>query len=106
MAAGRLSRKVGTLTDVPGDARPVRSRAMPRYVVERTYTVHLDDMPAVGKRSRQVRNEHFPEIVWEHSHVVLDDEGRVKSFCVYDAPSQEIVREHASRLGEHYVDAI
>jgi hypothetical protein len=79
---------------------------MPRYVVERTYSVDLDGMPAVGKRSREVRNEHFPQIVWEHSHVVLDDNGTVKSFCVYDAPSVEIVRGHAAQLGEHFVDAI
>jgi hypothetical protein len=49
----------------------------------------------VGRRSREVRNEYFPEIIWEHSHVVVDDSGTVKSFCVYDAPSEEIVRGHA-----------
>ena len=79
---------------------------MPRYVVERTYTVDLDAMPAVGKRSREVRNGRFPEIIWEHSHVVLDANGTVKSFCVYAAPSEEIVRGHAAELGEHHVDAI
>jgi hypothetical protein len=75
-------------------------------VVERTYTVDLEMMPSVGTRSRQVRNAHFPEIIWEHSHVVLDEAGTVKSFCVYDAPSLEIVRAHAAELGEHHVDAI
>ncbi len=79
---------------------------MPRYVVERTYTVDLDEMPAVGKRSRQIRNAQFPEIIWEHSHVVLDDEGTVKSFCIYDAPNQEIVRAHAGQLGDHEIGAI
>jgi hypothetical protein len=79
---------------------------MPRYVIERTYSVDLDAMPTVGKRSREVRNEQYPEIIWEHSHVVLDEDGTVKSFCVYDAPSIDIVRAHAARLGQHYVDAI
>jgi uncharacterized protein DUF4242 len=79
---------------------------VPRYVVERTYTVDLDAMPLVGKRSREVRNEHFPEIIWEHSHVVLDDDGTVKSFCVYDAPSPEVVRAHAVELGQHNIDAV
>jgi hypothetical protein len=36
-------------------------------------------MPEVGRRSREVRNEYFPEIIWEHSHVVVDDSGTVKS---------------------------
>ena len=44
--------------------------------------------------------------MWEHSHVVLDNDGTPKSFCVYDAPSEEVVREHAERLGDHFVNAI
>ncbi|HEV8249102.1 MAG TPA: nickel-binding protein [Gaiellaceae bacterium] len=79
---------------------------MPRFVVERTYTVGLDDMPAVGKRSRMVRNDGFPEITWGHSHVVVTDDGTVKSFCIYGAPSAEIIREHADKLGWHTVNAI
>jgi Protein of unknown function (DUF4242) len=77
-----------------------------RFVIERTYTVGLNDMPAVGKRSREVRNEGFPEITWEHSHVVVTGDGTVKSFCVYAAPSEEMVREHADKLGWHEVNAI
>jgi hypothetical protein len=79
---------------------------MPRYVVERTYTVDLNAMPAVGRRSKQIGRARFPEIVWEHSHVVVDDAGTVKSFCVYEAPSTEMVRAHAGELGEHFIDAI
>jgi hypothetical protein len=77
-----------------------------RFVVERTYTVGLADMPAVGKRSREVRNAGYPEITWEHSHVVVDDDGNVKSFCIYEAPSVEIVRAHADELGWHTVNSI
>ena len=79
---------------------------MPRYGVERTYTVGLDEMPIVGKRSRQIGTTGFPEIIWEHSHVVLDDDGTVKSFCIYDAPSTEMVLDHANQLGEHTVNKI
>ena len=79
---------------------------MTRYLVERSYTVGLDDMPAVGRRSREVRNEHFPEIIWEHSHVVVDDAGAVRSYCVYEAPSEEIVRGHAEKLGAHEILSI
>ena len=79
---------------------------MTRFLVERRYEVGMERMPEVGKRSREVRNEHFPEIMWEHSHVVLDDTGAVKSFCVYDAPSEEMVQEHAQALGMHDVLSI
>ncbi len=79
---------------------------MPRYVVERTYTVDLDSMATVGRRSREVRNASYPEIIWEHSHVVVDASGTPKSYCVYDAPTEEMVREHASLLGDHFVQQI
>ena len=79
---------------------------MPRYVIERTYTVDQADVPAVATRSKRLARDHFPQIVWEHSHVVLGTDGTPKSFCVYDAPSEEIVREHAERLGDHSVNVI
>lgn len=63
-------------------------------------------MPTVGRRSRQVAEEQFPDIVWEHSHVVVDDAGVVKSYCVYDAPSEDVVRSHAALLGDHDIEAI
>ena len=39
--------------------------------------------PAVGRRSREIVEDELPEITWEHSHVVVDDEGKVRTFCVY-----------------------
>ena len=79
---------------------------MPRYVIERTYTVDESGVPVVATRSKQLARDHFPEVVWEHSHVVLDGDGTPKSFCIYGAPSEEVVRAHANRLGDHSVDAI
>jgi hypothetical protein len=79
---------------------------MPRYLIERTYTVDEAEVPVVATRSKQLAQDHYPQIVWEHSHVVVDRDGTPKSFCVYDAPSEELVREHAKRLGDHSVDAI
>ena len=63
-------------------------------------------MPTVGRRSREVIEEQFPEITWHHSHVVVDEEGAVKSFCVYEAPDVETVRRHAELLGNHVVDHV
>ena len=79
---------------------------MPRYLVIRKFEVDADEMPPVGRRSRQGIENHFPEITWEHSHVTIDDDGLVRTFCVYAAPDEQTVRDHAGYLGKHQVEAI
>jgi Protein of unknown function (DUF4242) len=79
---------------------------MPKYLIERTYDVGEEEMPEVGRRSKRIAAEQFPEIVWEHSHVVVDEDGTLKSFCVYVAPDEEMVRRHAALLGQHVVDRV
>jgi hypothetical protein len=79
---------------------------MPRYLIERTYDVEEEEMPEVGRRSKQIATDYFPGIVWEHSHVVVDARGTPKSFCVYFAPDEETVRRHAEMLGAHIVDNV
>jgi hypothetical protein len=78
-------------------------RTMPRYVIERVYdeAVH-NKMDEVGARSKSVAAEHFPDITWEHSHIVSDESG-IKSFCVYEAPNTERLHEHAEKLGNNEV---
>jgi hypothetical protein len=76
---------------------------MPRFLIERVYSVEMDGLPTVATRSKAIGHHRFPEIVWEHSHVVVDDDGTPKSFCVYTAPSEEMVREHANALGDHSI---
>jgi Protein of unknown function (DUF4242) len=78
---------------------------MPRYLIERTFEVDENQMPRIGRRSNQVISE-LPGIVWEHSHVVMDEQGNVKTFCIYEAPNEEIVRKHSAGLGEHALDRI
>ena len=67
---------------------------MPRYVIER-------DLPGIGKSSPQelraisqrsvdVLHSLGPAIQWVHSYVVDD-----KIYCVYNAPSADMVLEHA-----------
>jgi hypothetical protein len=86
--------------------RERRISAMPRFLIERTYTVDMDMLPEVATRSKAIGHHRFPEIVWEHSHVVVDENGTPKSYCVYAAPNEEMVREHASLLGDHFVQEI
>jgi uncharacterized protein DUF4242 len=76
---------------------------MPRYLIERSYTVDADSLQPVAVRSKAIGHHRFPEIVWEHSHVVIDDHGTPKSFCIYAAPNIEMVREHAELLGDHTI---
>jgi Protein of unknown function (DUF4242) len=79
---------------------------MPRFMIERTYTVTADQLPEVATRSKAIGHHRFPEIVWEHSHVVIDENGTPKSYCVYAAPSEQMVRDHADLLGDHFIQEI
>lgn len=80
--------------------------AMPRYLIERTFSVTEQEMQEVGRRSRAIALDRFPEISWEHSHVVIDEQGNVRTFCVYEAPDESTIRRHAEYLGQHRVDRI
>jgi uncharacterized protein DUF4242 len=80
---------------------------VPRYVIERDFgQVGEDEMQEVAARSKAIGVEHFPDIQWEHSHVCSDDSGAIRSFCVYTAPAQERLREHAEQIGGHVVTQI
>jgi hypothetical protein len=80
---------------------------MPRFLIQRNFGAKDDEeMQDVGTRSRRVIAERTPDIVWEISHVVANDRGEILTFCVYQAPSIDRIREHASLLGDHHVDMI
>ena len=79
---------------------------MPRYLVVRTFDVGEEEMPEVGRRSNEVIAGSYPQIVWEHSHVVVNEDGQVMTYCVYEAPDEETVRNHAVDLGRHTLDAV
>ena len=80
---------------------------MPRYLVDRAWDP-MDEaaMSETAAMSARLIEAQFPDIVWEHSHVVMDDEGTVHTFCVYAAPTIERVREHAGALGQHKIKSI
>jgi hypothetical protein len=79
---------------------------VPRYLIVRAFDVLEEEMPKVGRRSRQLVERDFPAITWEHSHVVVEDSGAVKTYCVYAAPDEETVRSHAVALGSHTVELV
>jgi hypothetical protein len=72
---------------------------MPRYIIQRNLgPVTLADVQAAGLRSKQVREAQFPDLTWEHSHVVQTKQGMM-TFCVYSGPSVERVKQHAAAAG-------
>jgi hypothetical protein len=73
------------------------------FLVERHFSVGEDEMKAVGQKSRRLIEEDFPQITWHHSHVVVGDDGKVRTYCVYEAPNEEAVRSHSQALGLHDV---
>ncbi len=77
---------------------------MPRFVIERDFgRVGDDEIQEIAARSKVTGIEQFPDITWEHSHVVADADEVIKSFCVYSAPSAERLHEHAGAVGGHEV---
>jgi hypothetical protein len=79
---------------------------MPRFMIVRSFDVTEPEMGGIGRRSRELAEDEFVGLEWEHSHVVVDDEGKVKTYCVYAAPTEEMVRQHSTRLGSHQIDAL
>jgi Protein of unknown function (DUF4242) len=71
---------------------------MPKYVIEREIPgagrLSSEELQAVSQKSCNVLSELGPQIQWVHSYVTDD-----KIYCVYIAPSEELVREHARRGG-------
>jgi len=52
------------------------------------------ELREVSLRSLQTLNAMGPQIQWLHSYVTED-----KVYCIYLAPDEETVREHARRTG-------
>jgi hypothetical protein len=59
-----------------------------------------EDLEAGEARSKQVGDEEMSQdIRWIRSYVVRESDGRLGTFCVYQASGPEKIREHAARAG-------
>lgn len=71
---------------------------MPKFVIEREIpgAGKLTDaqLQEISRKSVNVLREMGPEIQWLHSYVTGD-----KVYCVYLAPDEATIREHAKRGG-------
>jgi len=71
---------------------------MPKYVIEREIPgvgeLTPDQLQAISQKSCAVLSSLGPQIQWVESYVVND-----KIYCVYIAPNEELIREHARQGG-------
>ena len=71
---------------------------MPKYVIEREIPgagkLSPEQLKAISQTSCGVLSKMGPEIQWVQSYVTTD-----KIYCVYNAPNEEMVREHAKQGG-------
>ena len=71
---------------------------MPKYVIEREIpgvgNSPAEALHAVSQTSCSVLRELGPQIQWLESYVTDD-----KIYCVYIAPNEDMIREHATRGG-------
>lgn len=71
---------------------------MPKYVIERDLpgagNLTSDQLQAISQKSCGVLKNLGPQIQWVHSYVTQD-----KVYCIYIAPNEKLIREHATQGG-------
>ncbi len=71
---------------------------MPKYVIEREIPgagkLSPAELKAIAQTSCGVVSKMGPQIQWVHSYVTGD-----KIYCIYNAPNEEMIREHARQGG-------
>lgn len=71
---------------------------MPKYLIERELpgagALSADKVEAIARKSVEVLTSMGPAIQWVQSYIVAD-----ALYCVYIAPSEEVVRKHACAGG-------
>jgi hypothetical protein len=71
---------------------------MPKFVIEREIPgagkLSPKDLQGISHKSCSVLQNLGPQIQWVESYVTDD-----KIYCVYIAPNEEIIREHARQGG-------
>jgi hypothetical protein len=75
-----------------------QEKTMPKYVIEREIpgagSLSPQELQAISQTSCGVLRKLGPQIQWVHSYVTDD-----MVYCVYIAPNEEMIREHASQGG-------
>lgn len=71
---------------------------MPQYLIERHIPgiekMSDEELKSVARKSNRVLADLGSEIRWIHSYIVNG-----KTYCVYVAPDEELIKEHARMAG-------
>jgi hypothetical protein len=71
---------------------------MPKYVIERNIPgagrLSAEELQAISQKSCGVLRAMGPQIQWVQSYVTAD-----RIYCIYIAPDEKSIREHAQRGG-------
>ena len=71
---------------------------MPKYVIEREIpgagNLKPQELQAISQKSCGVLRSLGPQVQWVHSYVTQD-----KIYCIYIAPNEDMVKEHARQGG-------
>lgn len=71
---------------------------MPQYLIEREIPgagdMSPDQLREASAHSNAVLSKLGPDIQWVHSYVAGD-----KIYCVYNAPTEELIKSHAEQSG-------
>jgi Nickel responsive protein SCO4226-like len=74
---------------------------MDLYVVRRPGAwADMQALEAAGAKSAKIGNEEMSDrVCWIRSYIVKEADGRIGSFCIYEARDPESIRAHAQRVG-------
>jgi len=71
---------------------------MPKYIIEREIAgagkLTAEQLQGISQKSCSVLKKLGPQIQWVESYVTDD-----KVYCVYIAPGEDLIREHAKQGG-------
>jgi Nickel responsive protein SCO4226-like len=71
---------------------------LPKYMIERNIpkigTLPIEDLQVISRKSCGVLRSMGPRIQWVQSYLTMD-----KMYCLYIAPDEEMIREHAESGG-------
>ena len=71
------------------------------YVIRRASAwANTTELEAAAERSMRIGKEEMADRVrWIRTYVVNEPDGRIGTFCLYEARDGESIREHARRVG-------
>lgn len=74
---------------------------MQLYVIRRPSAwANAEELKVIGARSARIGDEEMSDRVrWIRSYVVEEADGRLGTFCIYEAKDPASIREHARRVG-------